>query len=463
LKPPGYLANFDSTTAMLRATAAALRGEDFPMLGALPRRALPLARVGTTLVNALPAKVREGLYTRSGGSEAISPGELGGVSAEDLSRWAAGSYPRSSYPAVAVGSSNGALAHLWAALGVPWLPQTFLVPVRRSGVPVDEPKADLEWGKRHAASLLEANPDVMLHQMHDANQDRLMLRRMAYFRIKKLRLGEAYESFIRESLPPGGTVFLVECRRAWPTTRVGERHVYQHGAVGGATEEEFLRGGERVEGYLRRYGSPRKRWDSPEPDGENPEAEWGFEPALRESVERLARQEGYRVRRILFEEPEDPSPFVADLYRRWYGERGIPTGRLLIESFIMLEPHLAIRTGSVPLWTVFPTEPSLERAERYLDRVIPFEEIRAMLFSHGVESVGLPPIARWREVLKRARRYGGFVGVDEGKFPRDYAAFIRYNTELRKVRPLYPPAPLSLEELDAFLEEAAGRYPVRWL
>ena len=48
-------------------------------------------------------------------------------------------YPRRQYPAVVVGSANGAAVHLWAALGIPWLPQTFLVPIARSGVHPDDP------------------------------------------------------------------------------------------------------------------------------------------------------------------------------------------------------------------------------------------------------------------------------------------------------------------------------------
>jgi hypothetical protein len=218
--------------------------------------------------------------------------------------------------------------------------------------------------------------------MHDANQDRLMIRRMTYFRVKRLRLGEAYERFLE----------------------------------------------------------------------------------LREDVERFARERGYRVRRVLFEEPEHPSPLVADLYRWWYGKRGLPTNRLLVESFILMEPWWALRTGSVPFWTKFNTESCLEWAERYLKEAEPYDEIHAMLFSHGVESVGLPPIERWRAVLRRARKHGSFVGVTAKKFPRDYATFVRYHTEMKRIPLRFPmPGPLPLEGLDAFLEQAGDRYPVRWL
>jgi hypothetical protein len=321
----------------------------------------------------------------------------------------------------------------------------------------------MEWGKKHARKLLEANPELVLHHMHDANQDRLMIQHIAYFRVKRLSLGEEYERFLEETLLPGATIFLSECRLAWPTTRVGERHIFQHGAPGGATKEEFIRGSERVEDYLARYGSHRRRWDPPEPDGERPEAEWGFAPSLRADVERFASERGYRVRRIVFEEPEHVSPLVADLYRWWYAQRGWAANRLLIGSFILMEPHWTLHTGSVPIWTEFNMEPSLERVEDYLETAEPYEEIRAMLFSHGVESVGLPSIERWRAVTKRARKHGGFVGIDEEKFPRDYATFVRYHTGLKKIPARYPmPGPLTLGQLDAFLQETGGRYQVRW-
>jgi hypothetical protein len=86
-----------------------------------------------------------------------------------------------------------------------------------------------------------------------------------------------------------------------------------------------------------------------------------------------------------------------------------------------------------------------------------------MLFSHGVESVGLAPIERWRSILQRARKHGSFVGVDEERFPRDFAAFIRYHTHLKKIPSRYPiPAPLPLARLDQYLGRADDRHPVQW-
>jgi hypothetical protein len=285
-----------------------------------------------------------------------------------------------------------------------------------------------------------------------------MARRMAYFRVKRLQLGKTYERFLEENLSEGATLVVAECGLNWPTTWVSERHVFQFGALGGATPEEFLRGSERVEAYLARYGSHRRRWEPPEPDSERPEAEWGFESTLREDIERFARERGYRIRRIIFEEPEDLSPLVADLYRRWYEELGLPADRLLVESFILMEPWWALRTGSVPFWMVFNMEPSAKALERYLDVSDPYDHIHVMLFSHGVDSVGLAPIERWRSILQRARKHGSFVGVDERSFPRDFAAFVRYHMDLKKIPAHYPmPGSLQLERLDEFFGRTGNR------
>jgi hypothetical protein len=219
-----------------------------------------------------------------------------------------------------------------------------------------------------------------------------------------------------------------------------------------------------VEAYLRRYGVQKRRWTSPAPDGRSPEAEWGFEPALRSDVARLARRRGWRLRRLVFEEPEDLSPLVAELYRWWYRQRGLDSRRLIVESFILLEPWWTLGTGAMPFWMVFNKEPSLAALERYLDGVAPFDEIALTLFSHGVDSVGLPSIDRWAAVLSRARTAGRFVGVDPVAFPRDFAVFLRFHRDLAQVSPPWTmPPPLTLEQLEVFLASVGHRFRAAWI
>jgi hypothetical protein len=416
------------------------------------------------MINSMPGSVKEQVYIWSGRYEAIAAKKLDRAITSGVAEWVVSLYPQRKYPAVAVGSSNGALTHLWAALGIPWLPQTFLIPVARSGPDPDEPQQDVKWAEKWIPAFLESNPDVQLHHMHDPNQDRLMIQRMTYFRVKRLWLGQAYESFIQQYLEPGGTIFIVDCNLKWPARKFGERHIFQFGALGGATPDEYHHGGKRVEEYLSRYKSHRKKWEPPPPDGDRPEAEWGFEPRLGNDTEQFARRHRFALRRIAFEEPEHASPLVADFYRWWNEKRNIVGNRLLVESFIVMELYGSIRTGSVPFWLVFNKQPSAQALESYLDARDPFDEIYMMLFSHGVESIGLTPVEHWRRILRRARKEGAFIGVDEGAYPRDFAVFVRYHFDLkRKVHSRYPmPPPLTLNQLDDFLAQTHGRYAVQW-
>lgn len=447
---------------MFQSTARYLRGQDMPMMGMGPKWLAHALEPVVGGINKLPAGVRDKLYALSGWTESLPPRKLRTVRAEDVARWMVSEFPQRRFPAVAIGSSNGAATHLYAALGIPWLPQTFLVPVSRSGVHPDEPKDDLAFGREVAGPLLEANPEVQLHHMQDGNQDRLMVQYMTLFRLKRLALGRAFEGFLKAALEPGGTLLLVECTLPWPTVRVGERHIFQHGGLGGLPPEEYRTGSARVEDFLARYESHRRSWDAPEPDGVRPEAEWGFEPTLREDVLRFAREHGFRVKRLIFEEPEHLSPLVADFYRERYRAWGVPTNRLLVESFALHSPYWALRTGSVPFWLVFNKEPSARALERYLSARDPFDDIHLTLFSHGTESVGLVSPERWRALLDHARREGRFLGGDPAAYPRDFATYVRYYTELKALTEVrYPlPEPLPLSAFEAFLRERDGAYEV---
>jgi hypothetical protein len=255
----------------------------------------------------------------------------------------------------------------------------------------------------------------------------------------------------------------VDCRTKWPTTRYGERHFFQFGALGGATQEEYFKGSPRVQEYLRRYHSPRRRWNPPEPDGISPEAEWGFAPELGEDIEAFASRHEFRIKRFSFQNPEDLSPLAADFYLWWNRRRGIPETRLIVDSFILMEPYWTVRSGAVPFWMLFNTRPSAIALNDYLSSGRNFEELYLMLFSHGVESVGVVPIHQWMRILAQAPR-GDFIGVDEDEYPRDFATFVRYHDDLiTKIAARYPiPPAVALSDLESFIQGATGNYQVEW-
>jgi hypothetical protein len=88
----------------------------------------------------------------------------------------------------------------------------------------------------------------------------------------------------------------------------------------------------------------------------------------------------------------------------------------------------------------FNMDPSFEALGRFLDGREPFDEIWMTLFQHGVECVGLTPIARWQELLARAQKKSGFLGLDEAMHPRDFGALATYQDEIQKLPSRYPPA-----------------------
>ena len=385
MRPERVVAGFDSATAMLRELSSQLNGERVPRPGERPGASQDALAAAAAGANHLPRAVKERIYALSGWTEAVQRRQVGRIHADRLAEWVVGHYPKQQSDVAFVGSSNGALTHLAAALRAPWLPQTLLLPVRRHGVPPEDASEDLRRMRSTGEELLRANPDWALHHMHDPNQDRLMVAGMCYFRTKWLRLPPAYVRHLRDVLRPGGTLVVSDCAMRWPTTHVSERYTFQHGGFGGATLDELRHGSERVREFLRSYGSDYTRFVAPEPDGESPEAEWGFEPRLMEDLRHVADREGWNLVRLCHDEPESLSAPVADLHRAWYRQNGLPTGRLLVESFMLLDTYGALRTGSVPFWTVFNKEPSLRALECYLDAREPFDEIRMALFSHGVE------------------------------------------------------------------------------
>ncbi|MEM5436088.1 hypothetical protein [Paraburkholderia diazotrophica] len=456
-KPPRGIARFDSAAGMAQALAATLHGKPFVS----PSQ----SRVQDWLMssaNRLSPRARERCYSIGGMMEGIRRGQVRKLDIERIAEWVAGLYPQRQYDAAIVGSSNGALVHLAAALRIPWLPQTFLCPVRAPFRDPDDAQRGFKEGRPIVDALLAADERIAVHHMQDPNQDRLMLHAMHYFRLKHLALPLAYREFLLSSLRPGGTLYVNACTRAWPVTRTSSRSVYQFGATGGATEDEYLHGGPSVKASLARYGSKRAHWTPPAPNDIAPEAEWGFDERLMRDIEWLAAQMRWRIVEIRYEEPESLSFVTAAVYRDWYRDVGIVPRRLVVDSFLLMEPLTTMRLHALPFWLLFCVESSADALQRYLQTQPAFDEIDMMLFSHGVESIGYAPIDRWRALLDTAKSEGRFAGVDEAHYPRDFATFARFGRALARLEPQFPTPPaLTCARFEALLQQHGAAHRVQ--
>jgi len=427
MNAPFGLAGIDSAGALVDATARALKGQGFPALG----RPKPLQYL-VSASDMIPVRLRRRIYAAATGFEAISHAKADKVDLEAIAAWATEQYEAPSFPAVIIGSSSGALSHLAALIGAPILPQTFMIALLRKGGGIDDPAGDLEQARAPAQRLLDANPGVVLHQMHDPSQDRLSLRHITYFRTKFRRLPKAYVDFLTQRLAPGGTIIIANCKRRWPTTRVSDRHVFQFGAEGGMEPDEYHEGSARVRDYLHYYNVGIDKWSAPKPDSESPEAEWGFEQALEPEILALARKQGVRVVRVSFAEPDDPSATVAEFYRSLILKRGRTPSALVGSSFILIEPWMALHSDIVPYWKTFNSGPSFSKLRAYLERAEPYEAIKLMIFPHGTESVGLPAIEDWEKALSMGRNQGEFLGVNRRAYPHHFSGFARYHSDMRR-------------------------------
>lgn len=454
-----YLVDFDSGVNTVRALGRFLRGKDHRGLSVGPG-----SRRLANLASALPTRVRRRAFSATGAQQGIPLDHARRISADDVSEWVVRQYGPGPYPVVVVGSPSGAAVHLAAALRAPYLPQTMLVAIRDVETHPDDPIGAMHAVAPSAQLVSGRNPEVSVYHMHDPAQDRPMLEGMAYLRLKRHTLGRTFERFLEERLAVGGTILVIESTRTWRSRAIGDRAYFQFGCLGGVSEEEYHNSGARIADYLAREGSPRRRWTPPEPDARRPEAEWGFDPALRPHLESVAARFGYRLRRLVIDEPQDLSPFVADLYRWWYRRRGMPAQRLIVESYVQWDPLWALRLGAVPFWSRFNMEPSYLELTRYLTGTEPYDYIHVNLFSQGLWSPGVVPVRHWRRLAgSSARIHGDVIGVDEAAYPLDLGSAMRFQPAFASLPPRHQlPPPLDIAEIDRFLAESDRRYQLTW-
>ena len=424
LDPKKVVASFDSASVLHAATVAALNGQPFPNLGSSSSAGLAVRAAGR-----LPWSMLRGIYSRIGASEGIKPRRLGDVDLSTVAEAFAERYPKRPYRAVLLGSSNGALTHLAAAMQVPWLPDTVLVPVAHVG-DTDRPDQAMDFARSVAPALLARNPDVALHHMHDQLQDVLMAERMSYFRVKWRRLPPAYAAFIDEQLAPDGTVVVVRDHSSWPVTRVGPRHVFQVGGRGGTPPEEYL-------------ALPH----TPAPDDVVAESEWGLDPGFRDDVGAWCAQRGYRYSEIGFDGPQATAAAVATVMRNWYRARGEPANRLVVPCFVLADPWQTICAAAVPFWIFFAVQPALHSLDAYLGEAEPYADVNMFLFEHGAESPGIATPEQFATVVRRHGAAVHFDGLDRERFPHDIGTLGRYGKAFDQLpRASQPWSPMPVEE-----------------
>lgn len=347
----------DSSAVCMRSVAAALHGQFLDPFG-IPR----LQRLALSLTALLGPEgacraVEQGVRLRG-----TDPGWADRIGADDLARWAVALYEGTEGPfdTLVIGAPNGGVAHIAAALGAPFLSQHFLISFRDPTDP-DDVETYFAHGTALARRILRREPMLAVVNHYDPLHDRYLVRWVNHIRLKLLDLPEAYRCFIRQRLRPGGTLIFSDCRYSWLQYRVGPRHTFQVGGLGGVSDREFLEGRPEIESLRGRAGGWSLEGLSLE---KRPESEWGAEPPLREVVESFAQAQGYGFLALEGEHPEWYARLALGVHRRLSQQEGREPAGALIEVFTQSNPAAPLASRLLPLWLPFNCTDSLHFLER---------------------------------------------------------------------------------------------------
>ena len=418
---------FDSGTRVVREVAEALTGTGRSILECYP----PGSELFLGLVSLLPERARIAVIDWGMRlSLGENPDRAAEVSAEDLADWCVSQYPAHDvrYPAIVIGSPNGAVAHLAALLGAPFLTTSFGLAFRHETIEADDLNAYTDFASAAAAGIVAANPgtdfEVACH--YDPIHDRSMVEVVSFLRIKLHEVPPAYEEFIRDTLAPGGKLILVDCGYEWPQIPLGERVFLQIGGLGAVTPEAYL--------AEQSIGSPLLRRES----------EWGCPTPFADAVRALGSNHDFTVLEIHF---DHPGGYSALAYEAYLSCRSVRSEMLLIDTFNHQNPRTNLETGIPALWLPFNTLDALD----IIDEALGGTDLETILLAplpSFAQADDTTSLETWEETLLP---YGSveIIGTRAGKFPADPLGPYRLSRDLRRLRrTLQLPEPIRLDPAD---------------
>jgi hypothetical protein len=411
-------------------------------------------KIGLALLNRLPVSVARAVVRLQFRWTALPPHEAEKLQVEQLIAERLADYDGvdGQFDAILVGSAmGGATAHLAAVLGVPFLPQPFILGLR-GGSPEDEVPPHLALTSRVAEQILERNPEVMAIGHFDPIHDGWLTRVVSHLRLKLIDLPRGYREFLQNKLKPGGTIVYLDCDARWLHYKLGSRQVYQIGGWGGIPPKEFIEGSERIDRALAESGSKhRGGWGiSDQEPVEGPESEWGSEPGLDQALAVFARDQGYGFERITFDDPQGFSRLAFIAHEELYRRQGREAEGVVVETFTQYDPQLALSSGLLPLWLIFNTTDSRE-----------FLETQSQFFPRGkpVYFSGLVTLSRTPDMVPWegwAQALEGFswtsIGARPSRYPEDLISLWRWSERLRDLAPPSESAKPSTLPLSALLD-----------
>jgi len=423
-----------SSAATLRAVVAALKDSwHAPQQGTNAEKRLAKA------ASRLPESVIRKLIAYEVRQRALDPNLARHVKTEGLARQAVAHYKhiegKIGYPAILIGAPNGGVAYLAALLGVPFLPAYYLLSFAHHSDP-DDILAYEQRGSELIEPILRQNPDLLAVNHYDPVHDRFLIEEVNHIRLKLLSLPSAYQAFIEQHLAPGGVVFYVDNEFPWRQYRIGDRHWFQVGGLGGFSDEEFLRGSPVLDEWLAQEKSDhRGGWRLPQYEDqleETRESEWGSIPPFREAVKAFVdNRDDWEFRALHGYHPEDFSALAYTAYLWESRLHNREVNGLLVECFSQINPTAALRADLLPLWMPFNTQDSLEFFARMTPLIPKSLPVVLSLLANFTKPPDLPLAQAWERIASRIGPVH-WIGIQPDLYPMDLASLFDYVTDLQR-------------------------------
>ncbi|MGB2982638.1 MAG: hypothetical protein WBC63_02120 [Candidatus Bipolaricaulia bacterium] len=410
---PTWVVAFDSGTRVVREVAEALAGKGRSILESYPRG----SELFLGLLSLFPERTRiAGIEWGMRLSLGHDPDRATDLDVSALAEWCVAQYPDDGrrYEAIVVGSPNGAVAHLAALLGAPFLTTSFGLTFRRPTIDPDDLSAYRRTAEPLARTILARNKgidfEVVCH--YDPTHDRSLVKVVDFLRVKLHEFPEAYRGFVRDRLAPGGKLILIDCAYAWPQAELSERTFLQIGGLGAISPDAYL-----------------AQWPVDAPIEIRRESEWGCPEPFADAVTAHAAEQGIDIVRIRFDRPEAYSLLVYDAYRACPNVR---PNALMIDCFNHQNPRTNIETGIPSLWLPFNTQEGLALAADVLAGA-DVDTIHFTLLPSFARSPDTASLDAWIDLLSV---HGALtlVGIRPDKFPADPLAPYRFARDMKKLR-----------------------------
>ncbi len=423
---------FDSGTRVVREAAESLSGVGRSILESYPRGSEIFLGIVSLLPERARIKVIEWGMRLSLGH---TPDRAADVSVDALAEWCVAQYSGTErYPAIILGSPNGAVAHLAALLGAPFLTTSFGLAFRHPTIEPDDLDAYRRTSVAVAADIIAANPtadfEVVCH--YDPIHDRSMVQYVDFARIKLHDLPSCYRAFVHERLAPGGTLVLADCAYSWPQIRLDERVFLQIGGLGAIDPTEYL-----------------EMWEIEDRIDVREESEWGCPAPFAGAVVAYAAEGDLALVEIHRDHPIGFSLLAYEAYLICDGAR---SDLLLIDSFNHLNPRTNLEAGIPGFWLPFNTADGLERVESVL-RTAALEIVYFAPLPSFARSPDTVPLDAWTELISPCATLE-WIGVRPNKYPADPLApyrFARDTASLRDASESRLHLRLSIEALSSLL------------